>query len=218
MRENRELLEQTWVLLQHKSRHYIGIITHLGRIYIKILCLDDEKTFKRKDVTTIKYKPNIRIIPITEVLKNYPKVNGRLTEIIETIKKQENYDLILTSKLKFTKKNGIEKFNKIQKTTLWKKFYNWTERVEKRLKVAPILFFKHKGLEFMVLATKLGQIKFVNKDFEEIKKFSNKKLNVLLKKTQKNNKEELKKEHDLSSAFDCLEIDESFIESVKRNY
>jgi len=215
---NKEKLNsKNWILLQHKTKHYIGIIIEVNMSFITIISYRDEvKSFKRKEIKVINYKPNLRIVPIKQIIKENPAANQQTTKIVETIKKQKNYDLILTNNLRFTKKDKKQQINKIQKTTLWKKLYNWIDEPKKKSKLAPILFFKHQDLEFVVVVTKLGKIKFLNKNFQEIMKFSNKNLNILLKKFQKENEKKDKKQHGLKDAFGPLGIDETFLESIKK--
>jgi hypothetical protein len=219
--EQKKLELKSWVLLQHKSKYYIGIIIEISEYIIKIIGYRDKiESFKTSDITIVSYKPNINIIPINETIKNYPNTNCKITEIIETIKKQDNYDVILTNNAKFTKKINKTQINKTQKTTLWKKFYSWIFEPEIISCVTPIVFFKFEHLEFVVVVTKFGGIKFLDRNFEEIeeiKQFSNEKLNDLIKKFGKDSKEKTITKHQFESVFDKLGINNEFIKSLKRD-
>jgi len=179
-----ELKEKRWVLIQHNSRHYIGIIKLIDRFSLILVGLQNEYLFKRKEISIVSYKENLFILPLSEVIKKHPELSSKNTKIIEEIKKLNNYDLLLTNTLRFTKTQKKNQTNKIKKTTLWKKTYGWIKNPELITHITPILFLKQKELEFLVVITPLGKIVFLNKSFEVIKKFKNKKINVLLKKTQ----------------------------------
>lgn len=213
--EKKHLSNKNWVLIQHSSKYYIGIILSVDSFFINIIGYRDEKkSFKTKEIKIISYKPNINIIPINDIIKRNPEVDRKKTELIEEIKKQENYDLLLTNTMRFTKQKDVLKTNKIQKTTLWKKFYSWVGEPTQKAKVSPVLFFSRQGLEFFLVVTKLGKFKFLDKNFEEIQSFSDKNLNKLLKKTKTNNEKKIKETFGLNSIFDNIEIDENFLEKL----
>ena len=186
MSKKTQIREHRWVLLQHKNgRYYIGVIKEKSSYNITIISIRNiVETFKNKNITIAEYKENLYILQLRDLINKYPHIDANVTNIVEGIKKHKKYNMILTNNNRFTKTQNNTNKQKLQKTTLWKKAYKWLNNPTKIKKFTPIIFFKNKHLEFLVIIDSYGKIQFINKNFNNIPKFKNKHLNVLLKKSQ----------------------------------